>query len=250
MIAMMSQPEEPKTTQSDEIELAENMRQETSRSLSKETRKVVILIVVVAAFMVIAHFTNLRAWITNVQIWKGYVRDLGWVAHGCFSLVCAGAVLMGVPRLPLCAGAGLIFGFGQGLALSLAGSTLGSYGAFLMSRAGARHALLARTAQWPWLRRLLDKPSLLRVFWVRQLLLPGIVLNVMLGITAVSHRVFLIGTLLGYLPLNIAFALVGSGLGKGSLPHTLMQLLAAMAVVNLAAWLVWRTVSRYESVAV
>ena len=165
---------------------------------------------------------------------------MGWKADGLFCLACAAAVLIGIPRLPLCAAAGLIFGFVEGLSISLLGSTAGSYGAFVMSRQGARGAVLARIKNWPWLTRMLEKPSINRVFWVRQLLVPGIVLNVLLGVTSVNHRVFLIGTLLGYLPLNITFSLVGSGMGKGSLSQTLMQLLAAVGMINIIGWAAWR----------
>jgi uncharacterized membrane protein YdjX (TVP38/TMEM64 family) len=156
-------------------------------------------------------------------------------------LVTAGAVMMGVPRLAFCSAAGLIFGFGEGLVLSLVGSTLGSYGAFILSRHGFRRAAEARAEKWPWLKTMLKKPSVTRVFWARQLMVPGIVLNVLIGMTPVRHSRFLLGTSLGYLPLNIAFSLVGSGLGKESITTTMTQLLAAMAVINVAAWLVFRS---------
>ncbi len=220
---------------------AENLLgEEASRSLKEENRKVLILIGVVATFMLVAQFTPLRAWITNVQVWKGYIRDLGWVAHGVFAAVCAGGVMLGIPRLPLCGAAGLIFGFGEGTLLSLVGSTFGSYGAFLMARHGARRAVASRAARWPWLNKLLEKPSIMRVVWVRQLMVPGIVLNVLLGVSAVRHRIFLVGTALGYLPLNLAFSLVGSGMGKENLLVTMTQLLGAIGAVNLVAWFVWR----------
>jgi uncharacterized membrane protein YdjX (TVP38/TMEM64 family) len=230
-----SQPAEQETVAT-EMQLSE----EASRSWTRENRRMVVLALSVGVFMVIAHFTPLRAWITNVQVWKGHIRDLGWMAHVGFGLVCAGSVLVGIPRLPLCAAAGLVFGFGEGLLLSLIGSTAGSYGAFVAARLGGRRAVLARAMRWPWLEPLLKQPSMLRVFWVRQLMLPGIVLNVLLGVTAVRHRTFLMGTVLGYLPMNMAFTLVGSGLGKDSLARTLMQLMAAMGLINVLGWLMWR----------
>lgn len=232
------EPEELDETTSTEVE------QETSRALSKETRQVVLAVVAVGAFMAVAHFTPLKAWISNVQIWKALVRDFGWGAHAIFTAACAGVVMLGVPRLPLCAAAGLVFGFGEGLMLSLVGSTLGSYGAFVLSRHGFRRAAESRAQKWPWLKKLLKKPSVMRVFWVRQLMVPGLVLNVLLGMTSVRHSRFLLGTMLGYMPLNVAFSLVGSGLGKGDLAHTLAQLLAAMAVINVAAWLVYRVMKK------
>ena len=226
--------------QQEELLISNEIEQETSRALGKETRQVLTAVLVVAAFMALAHFTPMKAWITNVQSWKGFVREFGWMAHAVFMIVTAGAVMMGVPRLAFCSAAGLIFGFGEGLLLSLVGSTLGSYGAFILSRHGFRRAAEARAEKWPWLKKMLKKPSVIRVFWARQLMVPGIVLNVLIGMTPVRHSRFLLGTALGYLPLNIAFSLVGSGLGKESITTTMTQLLAAMAVINVAAWLVFR----------
>lgn len=217
---------------------------ETGKSMQRENRRILVMVAVIAAFMVLAQFTPLKAWITNVQVWKGFVDDLGWMAHGVYIGVCALGVMIGLPRLPLCAAAGLIFGFAEGVLVSLSGSVLGSYGAFVMTRAGARRAVLSRASRWPWLQEMLENPSLLRVFWVRQMMLPGLVLNVLLGVSGVGHTTFLMGTSLGYLPLNIAFTLVGSGLGKGSLAQSLTQLLGALAVVNVVGWLVWRLAKR------
>jgi uncharacterized membrane protein YdjX (TVP38/TMEM64 family) len=226
--------------------VATEVEQETSRALGKETRQVLFAVLLVAAFMAVAHFTPLKAWISNVQTWKKMVHDFGWGAHAIFMAACAASVMLGVPRLPLCAAAGLVFGFGEGLVISLVASTLGSYGAFVLSRHGFRRAAESRAEKWPWLKKLLKKPSVLRVFWVRQLMVPGLVLNVLLGMTPVKHTRFLLGTALGYLPLNVAFSLVGSGLGKGSLATTMTQLLAAMAVINIAAWLVYKMMKKQK----
>lgn len=221
--------------------------QATTRALSKETRQVLTAVLVVAALMAVAHFTPLKQWLGRVQEGKDFVRQFGAWAHLIFLGACSASVLFGLPRLPLCAAAGLIFGFGQGLAVSLIGSTLGSYGTFVLSRHGFRRAAESRAEKWPWLRKLLKKPSIMRVFWVRQLMVPGVVLNVLLGMTPVRHSRFLLGTALGYLPLNVAFSLVGSGLGKADLAHTLGQLLAAMGVINVAAWLVYRVIKKQRA---
>lgn len=234
----LAQVEVPGATQ-------EHLEEEASASLWQENRRVVVLGVSVAFFMVIANFTPLRAWITNVQQWKTYIDEFGLAAHGGFAMVCLVAVMMGVPRLPLCGVAGMLFGFMEGLVISWIGSALGSYLVFLMARWGGRRVAEERLRRWPWLQELLKAPSLIRVFWVRQLMVPGVVLNVMLGLTAVKDRVFLAGTFLGYLPLNIAFALVGSGLGKESLKQSIAQVLAAMAVVNVVAWLVLKVARKH-----
>ena len=222
-------------------EVQAKLGDELSLSMKKENRKVIGVVIAVGLFMAVAHFTPLRAWITNVQVWKAYVDELGPMADVFFIMSCAVTVMMGIPRLPLCAAAGLIFGFVEGLGLSLLGSTIGSYGAFLLTRKGARSSVQSRLAKWPWVLKQMENPTIVKVFWVRQLMVPGIVLNILFGVTDISHRLFLAGTALGYLPLNITFSLVGSGLGKGSLGQTLTQLLAAMSIINIIAWIIWRT---------
>jgi uncharacterized membrane protein YdjX (TVP38/TMEM64 family) len=87
---------------------------------------------------------------------------------------------------------------------------------------------------------LLHDPSVLTVFLVRQLPIAGVVPNLVLGVTPVKHRVFLIGSFLGLLPATVLVSLIGSGLGKPSLLHSLGQLTTALAVLALAAVLVWR----------
>lgn len=197
--------------------------------------------------MAVAHFTPLSGWLQNAQEWKRTVRDLGWAGHLGFFFVTAFAVMLGVPRLTLCGTAGLLFGFSEGVIVSLFGSALGSYGTFLMVRRGFRKSVARQAEARPWLRKLLEKPSLLKVFWVRQIALPGLVLNAIFGLTTIRHRIFLGGTLLGYIPLNLAASLVGSGLGKESLKHTVFQLLAALAVINIVMWFVWRRFKKADS---
>jgi len=214
--------------------------EEARRGLGKERRQIVWLVLVVGAVMLVAHFTPMRAWLENAQEWKRTVKEFGWVSRAAFLGGTALAVMMGLPRLPLCGVAGLLFGFAEGLVLSLVGSTLGSYGAFLAVRYGFRKGVAAQAEKRPWLGKMLKKPSLLKVFWVRQLVLPGVVLNAVLGVADTRHRIFLAGTFLGYIPLNVAATLVGSAPGKASLSETVMQLMAALAVINVVVWLLWR----------
>ncbi len=67
-----------------DVSITSEVEQETSRALGKETRQVLFAVLLVAAFMALAHFTGLKSWITNVQIWKEMVRHFGWGAHAIF----------------------------------------------------------------------------------------------------------------------------------------------------------------------
>ncbi len=213
---------------------------EAAQGVGRERRLIVLLVLAVAGFILLAQFTPLRAWLTNTQEWKQHVREFGWQSRAAFLALTALAVLLGVPRLVLAATAGLLFGFAEGVAVSLLGSVLGSYGLFVAVRRGFRRRVAEQAQRRPWLAALLRKPSLMKVFWVRQLPLPGAALNAILGVSEIRHRIFLGGTLLGYLPLNLAATLAGSGLGKASLTAAAVQLMAALAIINAALWLVWR----------
>jgi uncharacterized membrane protein YdjX (TVP38/TMEM64 family) len=223
--------------------------EEARKGLGKERRQILVLVLVVAAFMLLAHFTPLRAWLENAQEWKRYVQEFGWMSRVGFLMATALAVMLGVPRMALGGVAGLLFGFTEGLLISLVGSTLGSYGTFLLIRRGFRKSVAIQAEKRPWLAKLLKKPSFLKVFWVRQLVLPGVVLNAVLGVAETRHRTFLGGTLLGYIPLNVAATLVGSGLGKSSLAQSAVQLMAALAVINVVVWLLWRRFNPDSKVA-
>jgi uncharacterized membrane protein YdjX (TVP38/TMEM64 family) len=231
----------------EELAGEEQLEQEASASIWRENRQIIVLALTLSALVALVHLTPLREWTEDAQQWKRYLREFGWPAYVGYGLAAAAAVMMGVPRTIICLVSGGLFAFAAGMAVSWFGSTLGSYAAFLLARWGARRPDEAQLALRPWLRRLLSAPSVWRVAWVRQLPVPGLVLNLLLGVTAVKHRVFLLGTLLGYLPLNIAFTLVGSGLGKADLGRSLAQILGAIAVVNLVAWSVWKLVKKHRA---
>lgn len=225
----------------------ERLAQEASASMRKEKRRLFLLATCVVSFLVIAHFTPLQAWLNSGQEWKRYVDEFGIAAHLAFGIACMIAVMFGIPRVPLCTVAGAIFGFNEGFVISWLGSSLGSYGSFLLVRWGARSSAEMRIDSWRWLRALTTTPTFWRVVLLRQLMVPGVVLNVLFGVTRVTHRIFIAGTLVGYLPLNIALTLVGSGLGKASLVDSLKQILAAIALINLIAWIVARLMKKRTS---
>ena len=98
------------------------------------------------------------------------------------------------------------------------------------------------------LRAVLAQPSIAAIFIARQLPVPGIVPNVLLGLLPTPHHTFLAGTILGYLPSNAIVALAGSSLGKDSLEKAIAQVSLSMAGLGafslLLVWLQQRLKSR------
>ena len=206
-----------------------------------ETRRLALLAAIVLALLLALHFTPLKDWLDDVQALKQHVQAYGWKAYVGFSLASVAAIAVGVPRLVLCGVAGALFGFVAGGLVSLVSSVAGSYGAFLLARWGGRDWAERKLAgASTGLRRLLAKPSIGSIFIARQLPLPGILINVMIGVLPTRHRTFLLGTFAGYLPSTAIVALAGSSLGKESLAVAIGQVSLAMASLGgLTALLIW-----------
>lgn len=206
-----------------------------------ETRRLLILALVALVIVLTLHFSPLRVWIEDLRGLKQNIGTYGWKAPALFAAGSVVAIAAGIPRLALCGLAGLLFGFVVGMAVAMVSGVLGSYGAFLLARWGGRGWAERRLAgASERLRAVLAEPSIIAIFIARQLPVPGIVPNVLLGLLPTPHRTFLAGTILGYLPSNAIVALAGSSLGKDSLETAITQVSLSMA--GLAAFsllLVW-----------
>lgn len=209
--------------------------------LSRESRRMLLFGLASAAVLAALHATPLHHQATDIQSWKQTLRASGAAAPLYFSALNALAVAVGVPRLALCAIAGMLFGFERGICPAHFGALAGSYLTFLVARWGGHgwvQRLLQRRTR---LRSLFQHPTTLGIVFVRQMPIAGIVINLLLGMTNVRQRVFLAGSFLGLLPGSLAATLVGSGLGKASWTQAAMQICAAMLVLVLAAWMAFLT---------
>jgi uncharacterized membrane protein YdjX (TVP38/TMEM64 family) len=173
------------------------------------------------------------------------LRAIRPTASGALALVVTGAVLTatGFPRQVVAFGGGYVFGAWEGAALALAAQIIGCALDYM-----AAHGLLADWARRRLARggrvaslhrRLAARPFSttlsLRLFPVGN----NVALNLLAGVAGVKPAAFLAGSLLGYLPHTVIFALLGSGVqvGRGT------QLAAAALLLLLAAGLgalLWR----------
>jgi uncharacterized membrane protein YdjX (TVP38/TMEM64 family) len=206
-----------------------------------EARRLLILALVVAGLVLALHFTPLKAWIDDLQALKQQIQSYGWKAYVVFGAGTVAAIALGVPRLALCALAGTLFGFVTGAVLALLSSLAGSWGAFMLARWSGRGWAERRLAgASEALRDVLATPTITSIFVARQLPVPGILINVMLGVLPTTQRTFVLGTALGYLPSTAIVALAGSSLGKESLAVAMTQISLAMFGLGvLTVLLVW-----------
>ena len=158
------------------------------------------------------YLTPLQTWLAQGQLIKEHLALFGLAAPWVFTAAAALLTALGAPRLLLCSLGGMAFGFAWGLAWAQLGTVLGSYATFLFVRWRGRDYALSRFSRLRDFSQCLESRGLLAVVLVRQLPLSGFYNNVFLGLTPVSHGEFLLGSLLGYLPLGVTACLLGAGL--------------------------------------
>ena len=199
--------------------------------------KAAIMLVVLLAGLTLVYFSPLRDYLREGGGARRMLSQLGPWASLIFLLVTAALVALGLPRLILCPVAGAAFGFTRGLLYSQAGTLLGCYLAFLFVRWGGRGIVLRR---WPSLQRVavaFEQGGYLGVFLARQMPAACALINVVLALTHVRHRSFLLGTLMGILPEAIPATLLGAGIITAMDTHAGWWKMGAAVVWLLLVWL-------------
>jgi uncharacterized membrane protein YdjX (TVP38/TMEM64 family) len=196
---------------------------------------VLLLTVLVGAWLtapmaLIDALVSVRAWIAGAGPWGPVVYMLAYAI----------AVVLLVPGSLLALSAGLAYG-PWGLPLAVPAATAGAAMAFLIGRYLAGE----------WLRKLTNRRLLLRAVesavteggWrfvglVRlSPLLPFSLLNYYFGITRISFRQYLSGTLLGILPgtsVNVLLASAGYSYTLGGMRHPLKLAMLAVGIAVTA----------------
>jgi uncharacterized membrane protein YdjX (TVP38/TMEM64 family) len=223
---------------------------EADRRAGGHLLKALLLLAAIVVASLLAQVAGLERLGTWLERLNSTIAAMGWAGAVAFLALVAVLTAVGFPRLLLCVMAGAVFGFLPGLLLGLGGSLVGSYGAFLVARWGGREYLLGK---WPKLQQLAAKVGnrgLISVILIRLIPLTSFQISVLLGITTVRHRHFLLGSLLGFLPEAVPATLVGAGAVQSSIAATIQYaLLAAMLLVVLGFGLRWLLTSTHSPVS-
>lgn len=235
-------PEPPGLSDDEPDPIPIELEIEAAESAGKSEKKLLIMALVVIATILLFNFTPLKSLISDVTF-KDRIQQFGIWASSIYFLISVILIAIGIPRMLLCGIAGGLFGFKTGIIIGQFSALFGSYATFVFSRWGGREWVMARIENNTRLRSMLKKPSTFTIFLLRQLPIAGIVPNMILGLTPVKHRYFLLGSFLGYLPSSIMVAAIGSSFGKGFNKETLQQsaaqIIAAMLGLGALALIVW-----------
>jgi len=202
-------------------------------------KPLVLLSGVIAAFAVV-YFTPARKYLADVESVKYWLQSLGWVAPTVWMGIVFVGVAAGMPRLLFCPISGLAFGFWRGLLWTQMATLGGYYILFLFVRWGGQSFVLRHFPRLKWLRaHLTGHSATVFVFTVRQLPISGLIVNLLLGLSPVRHRHFLLGTALGILPEAVGFTLVTSGMVKLDGRNTPLYIAVGAGFLMLACAVMW-----------
>lgn len=210
-------------------------------------RKLLIFLAFAIPLFVLLQFSPLGERLRDWQAMQALMAGGGVEAGLIFVFVTAGLMALGTPRLLFYVLAGFVFDFWLGLLLALIGSMLGSFIAFRVARWAGRDWLLRRFGHRPVFARVMrTRPTVMAVCLVRCLPVSNAIINLALAVSTVKNRVFLLGTVLGFLPQGVIAVLIGAGVADDVAWEGAAQLSVALALVVAIMYFArrWRTARR------
>jgi len=168
-------------------------------------------LVLVVALLAAVRFLPIERWLLDVVAW---VQGAGTQGIVVFALVYVLATVLFLPGVILTLGAGFAYGVVMGTGVVWVASNVGAAAAFLLGRTLARDAIAARIGTSPRfaaIDRAVGREGLRIVLLVRlSPVFPFNLLNYAFGLTRVTLRDYLIGSLVGMLPGTVMYVYLGS----------------------------------------
>jgi uncharacterized membrane protein YdjX (TVP38/TMEM64 family) len=177
---------------------------------------------------VLVYFSPIRDWLAQGALIKAQLAQFGMAAPAVFTVCTSLLVAIGVPRLLLCSLAGVIFGFVWAITLTQIGTVLGAYCTFLFVRWHGRDYAFKHFPRLRQFSRKLEGHGLMSVLIARQLPVNGFYNDVILALSPVTHRSFLAGTFIGFLPQGLTACLIGAGLIQADMTQSIQYMALAL----------------------
>jgi uncharacterized membrane protein YdjX (TVP38/TMEM64 family) len=219
--------------------------EDEAHAARRAIKKAIVLVVVLGALVALTSLPPVRQFISeNMPRLKQFIQDCGPWAPIVFIVVVAVLVGVGIPRLAFHFLGGALFAFWGGLVWSYVGTMIGYSAVFFAVRQlGLRELILQKHPAWQKLARKLRHNTVPAVILFRQLPLPGLVSNVVLGLSPIRRREYFLGTSVGLVPEAVPLTLIGAGLRKEDVGHTALYLFGAVALF-IVVWIGWGIYTR------
>jgi uncharacterized membrane protein YdjX (TVP38/TMEM64 family) len=183
-----------------------------------------------------------------------WIENQGLLGPFLFMIIMAAIVILLLPGVMFTTGAGFAFGIVEGSVVVVLGTTLGATGAFLLARYGfgeRAEAWLRRHARLQAISNRFASEGWKIVLFTRLVpFFPFKLSNYIFGMTRISLRAFVGGTLIGEIPLSVHNVFLGSlaadlaTLGQRPVERTVWEwvfygtglIVAAISVIYLSLW--------------
>ena len=173
--------------------------------------KISILVVLVLALAAGFLFLPIRQWFTEFE---GYVRSLGAIGPVVVVLAYILCTVLFIPGSAITIGSGTLFGLTTGFIVVVLGANLGALCAFFLARGFLREKVATWAAANPKFRSLdqaIGRQGFKMVLLTRlSPAFPFVLLNYLLGLTAVRPGAYALANLLGMLPATFLFVYIGA----------------------------------------
>jgi uncharacterized membrane protein YdjX (TVP38/TMEM64 family) len=197
----------------------------------------VLLLALLGLSALIAYAYVSRVDADNLSNWLSEDR-YSWWAPGF--VILAFVALSVVPVMLLVSLTGMAFGPVLGPLYAMTGCLASASAAFAFGRwAGSSHIAGWGGSRTRRLLGLMQRNGTLAVFLIRKIPLPFVLVNVMLGASAVRYREFLIGTALGMAAMVVALAGFGYQLVETWRHPSVESLVRSLLVLSLPLSLAW-----------
>jgi uncharacterized membrane protein YdjX (TVP38/TMEM64 family) len=175
--------------------------------------KTILLVIVLSGSLAVVRFSPIWYYLdpSHISLLQDKLAGFRSMAPFIFFAGAALLIAMGVPRTIFSVLGGMAFGFLTGTLLAIAAAFAGSVAIIWLTRFLGRplfhrkigHRLKAIEGR-------LEDNGFLAVLILRQLPLPSILVNVLIGLSSIDSKAFIFGSLLGLIPEAAIFALFGS----------------------------------------
>ncbi len=197
------------------------MPPDPTRAAESSRRRAALLALLVIAGVAIVYVSPVRGLLsrTGIEGLRGWLASAGPWAPAVFLALTAGGVSIGAPRLLFAAVGGLSFGWLPGSLLALLGTLAGCLVTFGYARTLGRSWLQARSgARLERVNNAFRDHGILVNLAIRAAPVGNChVANLLMAVSPISTRDFIIGTLLGTLPETVIYALFASAAAQGTL---------------------------------
>lgn len=206
-----------------------------------------------SALVVLALIIALFIWLDPLdrlpsEAWALELQDMGGRGILMFLVMGVAATAIGLPRQLLAFIGGYAYGAAGGLMLALVGSIGGCALTVLVSSTLLKKPVLARfPAAIASLERLVKHDAFVKILVLRlQPFGTNLISNICAGLTSIPVPVFLLSSLVGYVPQALIFSLTGSGIRVGSSTQLYVSLVLFALSLGLGFWLYRRHVNRRD----